>query len=100
MNKIHSMTLSDEQYTALEHATRNTKTDCWFLVYEKTWIDEPYYAVYDLENARDMSWNDALSQLGEAIDGNPVRLSKSEIEALETLYKTVGIEFPEGEWYA
>lgn len=89
--------LTNDQYNALAKATKQTKTDCWF------WIIPHYkrngsleFGVVDLENGNKiMSWADALSQLGEALDAHEdLRLSESEIKGLRDLYSTYNVPCP------
>lgn len=89
--------LTNEQYNALSESTRQTKTDCWF------WIIPRYaknnsleFGVMDLENDNKiMSWAEALSQLGEALNAHEgLRLTEAEKEGLRELYAKYNITCP------
>ena len=56
--------LTDEEYNVLNHITSVTKTDCWFSL--ETDKDGNAY-VCDLEEDYELTMQDALSQLHDAV---------------------------------
>lgn len=59
------MKLSNEEYNVLNHITSATKTDCWF------WLetdDDGNDYVHDLEEDCEMTIQEAVEQLYEAVE--------------------------------
>ena len=57
--------LTNEEYNVLNHITSATKTDCWFTIETD---EKDYDYVYDIEEDCELSWQDALAMLYEAVD--------------------------------
>jgi len=92
------MPLTDAAYSALNAVTSQTKTDCWFwleVLLERADADITYYHVRDLEEDEEMAWPDALSQLGEALDGQELKITEEERDALEELYRFFNVPMPQ-----
>ena len=81
--------LTNQEYNVLNKITRLTKTDCWFWIETENGKD----TIYDLENNQTMSWEDGLTQLNEAIEGNEenINISKEEWNVYYNLLKKFNI---------
>lgn len=79
------MKLTSDQYNALNKATHQTKTDCWFWIEEKD--DEDI--VKDLEDDTVLDWREALKDLKAAIEvySPRLKLTEEERKGLIELYK-------------
>lgn len=64
MAKKIRIDLTQNEYEVLNHITKATKTDCWFLLDVDS---EGYDCVYDLEKSRRVTLRFAVKQLYEAV---------------------------------
>ena len=86
-----AITLSPDEYNALNKIASATKMDCWFSIKETDCGD----VIYDLENDKNLSLFTGVGQLFEGmvepVDAAFYKLNKNEIIAFKELLKKLNI---------
>lgn len=85
------MTLTQNQYNAVEKIARKSGMDCWFTIKQDAAGND---SVYDLENKRTLPLRAGIEELAEGVtsyDG----ISETEIKIFEELLEQLHIEKPE-----
>lgn len=87
------MTLSTDEYNALDKIATATKMDCWFLIEQDSYGND---FIHDLENNVNLTLEEGLAQLADGIvnplDYDYYGLTNAEIEAVLTLFAHFGLE--------
>lgn len=90
---IEDITLTTDEYNALEQIASATKMDCWFHIENHNGFDY----VYDLENGCRLSIQNAVGQLlggmVAPIEDPFYELSEEEVEAFKNLLNRLGYSF-------
>ena len=88
-NKVR-INLTNEEYNLLNRITRQTKTDCWFMLDKDK---EGFDCVYDLENKRRVTLRFAVQQLNEAIISQLLDVSTDDVYAYGRLLDKLHIAY-------